>query len=68
MANIRTQFTIPKGMVNHQIFFMIWEGGPTSHRPQAMGGWAHKPQAASRGGWALNAQASYPQVIHRKDI
>jgi len=66
----------PSGIVNHEIFFQKNRAQATSLKLQASsqqassqqaGGWDPKG-TSTRGGWAHSSQASYPQVIHRKDI
>jgi hypothetical protein len=61
----------PLGIVNHEIFFQKNRAQATSLKLQASsqqaGGWDPKG-TSTRGGWAHSSQASYPQVIHRKDI
>ena len=61
----------PSGIENHEIFFQKKKTElklqASSYKPQATGGWDPKG-TSTRGGWAHSSQASYPQVIHRKDI
>ena len=74
----------PEGIVNHEFFLKKIElkQQASSYRQQAggggdadderassldVGGWVPKG-TSTRGGWAHSSQATYPQVIHRKDI
>ena len=68
MANIETQFLISLEIKNHELFLKKIElkQQASSYRQQA-GGWDPKG-TSTRGGWAHSSQATYPQVIHRKDI
>ena len=68
MANIKTQFLISLEIKNHEIFLknLGFKPQATSYKQQA-GGWDPKG-TSNRGGWAHSSQATYPQVIHRKDI
>jgi|5B_taG_2_1085324.scaffolds.fasta_scaffold08982_2 hypothetical protein len=48
------------------IYKKFFSSQATSLKLQA-GGWDPKG-TSTRGGWAHSSQATYPQVIHRKDI
>jgi hypothetical protein len=58
----------PLGIVNHELFLKKIElkQQASSYKQQA-GGWDPKG-TSTRGGWAHSSQATYSQVIHRKDI